>query len=41
MVQAPGGTVATYVALGFKTVVPLICQIATPPDVSRQRMPGL
>src|SRR5208283_1608773 len=31
-------TVATYVAVGFKIVVPFISQIATSPDVSRQRM---
>src|SRR5208282_1328748 len=32
------GTVATYEVVGFKTVVPFISQIATSPDVSRQRM---
>src|SRR5208282_1553902 len=32
------GTVATYVAVGFKIVVTFISQIATSPDVSRQRM---
>src|SRR5208282_198177 len=31
-------TVATYVAVGFKIVVPFISQIATSPAVSRQRM---
>ena len=32
------GTVSTYVAVGFKSVVPFISQIVTSPDVSRQRM---
>src|SRR5208282_3413042 len=32
------GTVSTYVAVGFKSVVPFISQIVTSPDVSCQRM---
>src|SRR5208282_3892054 len=34
-------TVATYVPVGLKIVVPFISQIATSPDVSCQRMSAL
>src|SRR5208282_2758159 len=38
IVQVLGDTVPTYEVVGFKIEVPFISQIATSPDVSRQRM---
>src|SRR5208282_2277442 len=37
-IDQAGDTVPTYEVVGFKIVVPFISQIATSPDVSRQRM---